>query len=212
MSRTRIKICGITRESDALAAAFAGADAIGLVFYAPSPRGVTIEAAQRIVAKLPAFVSVVGLFVDAERAVVDRVCAALPLDLLQFHGAESEAYCRSFGRPYIKAIQVAAATDITAILDTYASARSVLLDTWREGMPGGTGTSFDWNAVPQNAGSRIVLAGGLNPENVGAAIAQTCAYGVDVSGGVESAPGHKSAEKIRAFIQAVQRADAEKVK
>ncbi len=211
MSRTRIKICGITRESDALAAAFAGADAIGLVFYAPSPRALTIEAAQQVVAGLPPFISVVGLFVNAERALVEHACAALPLDLLQFHGAETEQYCRGFDRPYMKAIRVAPDTDVAMHVDSYGSASAILLDTWREGTPGGTGKTFDWDAVPETAGSRIVLAGGLTPENVGTAIAQTSVYGVDVSGGVESAPGQKSSEKIRAFIHSVQRVDAEKI-
>jgi phosphoribosylanthranilate isomerase len=212
VSRTRIKICGITRSGDACAAAYAGADAIGLVFYAASPRALTVEAAQQLVASLPAFVSVVGLFVDAKRSLVESACAGLPLDLLQFHGAESEAYCSSFGRPYMKAMRVAADTDVAAQLGAYASASAILLDTWREGVPGGTGLSFDWKQVPaQHAASRIVLAGGLNPLNVGAAIAQTGVYGVDVSGGVESAPGLKSIDKIRAFISAVQRADAEKM-
>lgn len=210
MSRTRIKICGITCNSDALVAADAGADAIGLVFYAASPRALNIESAQRVVAGLPAFVTLVGLFVDAERSLVANACAGLPLDLLQFHGSEPEAYCSSFERPYMKAIRVAKDTDVAAQVGAYASASAILLDTWREGVPGGTGLSFDWNQVPsQRTGTRIVLAGGLNPANVGAAITQTGAYGVDVSGGVETAPGRKSADKIRAFTQAVQRADAD---
>ncbi len=208
MSRTRIKICGITRESDALSAAHAGADAIGLVFYAASPRALTIDAAVQVVAKLPAFVSVVGLFVNAEHEFVDRACAVLPLDLLQFHGDETADYCESFNRPYMKAIRVAADTDVAARLKAYPGASAVLLDTWHQDKAGGTGETFDWSVVPRDSGSRLVLAGGLNPGNVGAALAQTDVYGVDVSGGVEDSPGLKSTDQIRAFIQAVQCADA----
>jgi phosphoribosylanthranilate isomerase len=210
VSRTRIKICGLTRKSDALEATSAGVDAIGLVFYAPSPRALSIEAAQRLVDGLPPFVSVVGLFVDAKRVLVESACAALPLDLLQFHGAESEQYCGSFGMPYMKAIRVAADTDLAMQVDSYPGASALLLDTWRQGVPGGTGETFDWSTVPHAAARRCVLAGGLTPANVGAAIAQTSVYGVDVSGGVESAPGQKSAEKIRAFVHAVEQADLKK--
>jgi phosphoribosylanthranilate isomerase len=206
--RTRIKICGITCHGDAQEAVYAGVDAIGLVFYPPSPRALDIASAKQVVAGLPPFVCLVGLFVDAERAQVEQACAALPLGLLQFHGDESEAYCRSFGLPYMKAVRVAADTDVNLQLGAYASASALLLDTWRQGTPGGTGETFDWNAVPAGAGPRCVLAGGLTPENVGAAIAQTDVYGVDVSGGVESAPGQKCAIKMHAFVHAVQRADA----
>jgi phosphoribosylanthranilate isomerase len=209
--RTRIKICGITCPGDAREAAFAGVDAIGLVFYPPSPRAVDIERARNVVADLPPFVSLVGLFVNADRQQVQRTCAALPLDVLQFHGEETESYCRSFDRPYLKAIRVAAETDVARQLEAYPGASALLLDTYRAGVPGGTGETFDWRAVPRSAASRCILAGGLTPDNVGAAIAQTSVYGVDVSGGVESAPGQKSAGKIHAFVHAVREADIKRV-
>jgi phosphoribosylanthranilate isomerase len=210
VSRTRVKICGITRESDALTAAYAGADAVGLVFYAPSKRAVSIDAAARAVAALPAFVTVVGLFVNADSQFVERACREVPLGLLQFHGDEPEDYCTRFGRPYMKAIRVSPETNVSEEAGKFPTARALLLDTWRDGQPGGTGESFDWQLVPPEAGPRIVLAGGLNADNVQRAIIQTSPYGVDVSGGVEDAPGEKSREKIRAFMQAVGRADMEK--
>jgi phosphoribosylanthranilate isomerase len=210
VSRTRVKICGITSQRDAQWAAEAGADAIGLVFYGPSKRAVSVDEAVSAVAGLPAFVTVVGLFVNAQSQLVEQACREVPLDLLQFHGDEPEDYCTGFGRPYTKAIRVSAETSVGEEIARYPTARSLLLDTWRDGQPGGTGESFDWSLVPQSVGSRIVLAGGLNADNVQRAIIQTAPYAVDVSGGVEHAPGEKSREKMRAFMQAVQRADMEK--
>lgn len=205
--RTRVKICGITRIEDALAAARAGADAIGLVFYAPSPRAVTAAQAQAICAALPPFVSTVGLFVDAEPAAVAAVLQQVPLDLLQFHGDETAEYCRQFARPFLKAVRMREATDVAALRAQFNQARALLLDTYRAGVPGGTGEVFDWRRVPPALAAQIVLAGGLNPDNVGAAIQQARPYAVDVSGGVESAAGIKDIARINAFIAAVERAD-----
>lgn len=205
--RTRVKICGITRIEDALAAAHAGADAIGLVFYSRSPRAVDIDAARAICAALPPFVTTVGLFVDAEPAAIHAILEKVPLDTLQFHGAESPEYCDQFGRPFLKALRMHDSIDIAAERQQYRAARALLLDTYRPGVPGGTGEIFDWQRVPGELAGHIVLAGGLNPANVGAAIETVRPYAVDVSGGVESAPGIKDAQRIRDFIAAVSRAD-----
>jgi phosphoribosylanthranilate isomerase len=205
--RTRVKICGITRIEDALAAVQSGADAIGLVFYPQSPRAVSMEAAREICAALPPFVATVGLFVDAEPAAVQAILQVVPLDLLQFHGAESPQYCTQFARPFLKALRMRDSTDIDEVRMQYDAARALLLDTYRPGVPGGTGEVFDWERVPRELAGAIVLAGGLNADNVGAAIMQARPYAVDVSGGVESAPGIKNAQRIEAFIDAVNRAD-----
>ena len=201
--RVRSKICGITRVEDALAAVAAGADAIGLVFYAKSPRAVSIEQAQAIVAALPPFVTSVGLFVDMPREQLQALLAQVPLDLLQFHGNEAPAACEGFGRPYIKALRVRPDQDVAALMAPYVGARGILLDTFVEGVPGGTGAAFDWSLVPQDSAQAIILAGGLTAENVAAAIGQVRPYAVDVSGGVEAGRGIKDAGKIRAFLQAV---------
>lgn len=201
--RTRVKICGITRIEDALAAVQHGCDAIGLVFYAKSPRHVSIEQAARIVATLPPFVSAVGLFVDAAPEEVQNVLAKVGLDLLQFHGDESPQACRQFGVPYLKAIRVKPDTNLLQCASDYADARALLLDTYSEGMAGGTGKMFDWKLIPPSLSSSIVLAGGLNAENVGDAIRQVRPYAVDVSGGVELSKGIKDASKIAAFMRGV---------
>ncbi|MGM8225690.1 phosphoribosylanthranilate isomerase [Cellvibrio sp. ARAG 10.3] len=200
MARTRIKICGITSVTDALAAQVAGADAIGLVFYEPSPRAVDIELAREIACSVGPFVTVVGLFVDAEPAYVNTVLAQVPLHVLQFHGDETPAYCESFGRPYLKAIRMRPELDTRSAIADYPSATAILLDAYRPGIPGGTGETFDWQRVPQDSGKTIILAGGLTPANVAEAIRSTHVYGVDVSGGVESAPGQKDAAKVKEFI------------
>lgn len=184
-------------------AAEAGADAIGLVFYPPSPRAVTIQQARAIIAALPPFVTVVGLFVDASRCELGEILDAVPLDVLQFHGDESPADCEGFHRPYLKALRVKPGDDIAGQIDRYANSSGILLDTFVPGVPGGTGEAFDWTLVPQGLGKPIILAGGLTPENVGSAIAQVQPYAVDVSGGVEASRGIKDAEKIRAFVRAV---------
>ncbi|VXB98645.1 N-(5'-phosphoribosyl)anthranilate isomerase [Pseudomonas sp. 8AS] len=204
MSAVRSKICGITRVEDALAAAAAGADAIGLVFYAKSPRAVSVAQARQIIAALPPFVTTVGLFVDAGRDELRQILAQVPLDLLQFHGDERAEQCEGHGRPYIKALRVKAGDDVAAQVARYPGAAGVLLDTFVEGVPGGTGLAFDWSLVPADLSKPVILAGGLTPENVAAAIARVRPYAVDVSGGVESAKGIKDADKIRAFIRAAQ--------
>jgi phosphoribosylanthranilate isomerase len=206
LSVVRCKICGITRLEDALAAVDAGADAIGLVFYAKSPRAVTVQQAQAIVAGLPPFVTTVGLFVDCQRSELNAILDAVPLDLLQFHGDESPAACEGFRRPYIKALRVKPGDDVAARIGMYGSAAGVLLDTFVPGVPGGTGEAFDWSLVPQGLTVPIILAGGLTPENVRAAIERVRPYAVDVSGGVEASKGVKDSGKIHAFVRAVRSA------
>lgn len=201
--RTRVKICGITRPEDARAAAGLGVDAIGLVFYAPSPRAVTIVQAQSIVAALPPFVTVVGLFVDAAATEVKAVLQAVRIDTLQFHGQETAAQCGGYGRPYIKALRMHEDRDVSASVDAYAEASGVLLDTHHEQLAGGTGTAFDWTRVPARLALPVILAGGLTPQNVAAAVRQVRPYAVDVSGGVEATKGIKDQQKMAAFIQAV---------
>ncbi|MCG7946879.1 MAG: phosphoribosylanthranilate isomerase [Candidatus Thiodiazotropha taylori] len=205
--RTRIKICGITRTEDALTATRLGADAIGLVFYPPSPRLVSAEQAQRIVKSLPPFVTVVGLFVNEDRAVIEQILNQVPLDLLQFHGDESAEDCSGFGRPWIKAIRMRQDTDLLSLEQQYKDASGLLLDTYQAGVPGGTGKTFDWDLVPESLAGRVILAGGLNSENVTRAVASLHPYAVDVSGGVEAAKGIKDAAKIEAFITGVMRGD-----
>lgn len=212
LHRTRVKICGITRIEDMHAAVAAGADAIGLVFYAASPRAVTIEQAALIVAATPALVTTVGLFVDATTTEVEQVLRRVPLDMLQFHGDESEASCRQFGRPYMKAIRLRDETDLQRAAQQYASARALLVDTYVKGVPGGTGQVFDWQRLPKHLSKPLVLAGGLTPDNVSAAIIQAAPWAVDVSGGVEAVdeqgkalPGIKSAAAISAFMRGVTR-------
>ncbi|ROH88561.1 phosphoribosylanthranilate isomerase [Pseudomethylobacillus aquaticus] len=201
--RTRVKICGITRVEDALAAVAAGADAIGLVFYAPSPRCVSVERAAEIAAAIPAFVSVVGLFVDASRDQVEQVLQAVPLDLLQFHGEEPPDYCRQFARPYIKAVAVREGTNLLQYAADYHDARGLLLDTYHAAMPGGTGQVFDWGLIPADLARPVILAGGLQADNVAQAIAQVRPYAVDVSGGVEQSKGIKDAARMAAFMRGV---------
>ena len=206
-TRTRSKICGITCPEDALTVASQGADAIGLVFYPPSPRNVSIEQAKAVISALPPFVTTVGLFVDADEADVKSILEWVPLDLLQFHGNESEEYCRSFGRPYFKAIRMAEEVDLNEEAARYASASALLLDSYQKGVPGGTGDAFNWARIPDGLDKPIILAGGLGPENVEEAIRTVRPYAVDVSSGVEAAKGIKDAEKIIAFMRGVERAD-----
>lgn len=208
MSVVRSKICGITRIEDALIAAEAGADAIGLVFYAKSPRAVSVQQARAIIAALPPFVTTVGLFVDASRDELSAILEVVPLDLLQFHGDESPAACAGFSRPYIKALRVRPGEDVAARIEPYGNASGILLDTYVHGVPGGTGQAFDWALAPQGLSTPIILAGGLTPENVRSAIEQVRPYAVDVSGGVEASKGIKDAEKVRAFVRAVKGACA----
>tara|TARA_R100001244_G_scaffold6846_5_gene8922 strand:- start:2332 stop:2955 length:624 start_codon:yes stop_codon:yes gene_type:complete len=204
LSVVRSKICGITRIEDALVAADAGADAIGLVFYGKSPRAVSLQQAQAIIAALPPFVTTVGLFVDASSSELSAILDAVPLDLLQFHGDETPDDCERFQRPYIKALRVQPGVDLAAQIALYSAAAGVLLDTFVAGVPGGTGEAFDWSLVPRGLNMPIILAGGLTPDNVRCAIEQVQPYAVDVSGGVEASKGIKDAEKIRAFTRAVR--------
>lgn len=203
--RTRIKICGLTHPEAAFAAAQLGVDAVGLVFYERSPRCLSPDRAREIVAALPPFVTVVGLFLDAPTALVEKVLAAVALDVLQFHGSEEHAYCVSFWRPYIKAVPMGAAIDAIAYARAYPDAAGLLLDSNRLGKAGGSGRTFDWQRVPQDLGRPIVLAGGLNVGNVAAAITATSPWAVDVSSGVETTPGIKDPALMRAFCREVAR-------
>lgn len=204
--RVRIKICGITRVEDAFAAVSEGVDALGLVFHPASPRHVSVAAAAVIAQRVPAFVTVVALFVDADRAAIERVVNQVQPDLLQFHGAEDEAFCNSFGRPYIKALRVRDSTELGRQAAQYPSAKALLLDSYKAGVPGGTGETFNWNLIPEAMRNTCVLAGGLNADNVAAAVRLLRPYAVDVSGGVELEKGIKDSAKIRHFVQQVHRA------
>lgn len=206
--RTRVKICGITRPEDGVAAAHAGADAIGLVFYAPSPRAVDIAKAQAIVAALPPFVTVVALFVDPTAVEVETVLQNVVVDVLQFHGNEAPEFCARFSRPYLKALRMREGIDLATEATRYASAQGLLLDTYKEGVAGGTGESFDWIRVPRNLTVPIILAGGLTPVNIATAIQQARPYAVDVSGGVEAAKGIKDAVKMAALMGEVKRVES----
>lgn len=205
---TRIKICGITRPEDAEQAAKLGADAIGLVFYGPSPRNVDIEQACAIVAVLPPFVTSVGLFVNASADEIHSVLEQVNLDLLQFHGDESPEFCASFDRPWIKAIRMAEGVDLQVEAERYSQSWGLLLDAYHPALPGGTGESFEWTRVPDDMPTSVVLAGGLSAENVGEAIRIVRPYAVDVSGGVEAEKGVKDWGKMADFIAAVRAADA----
>lgn len=184
----------------------AGVDALGFVFYAPSPRAVTSAQAAVLMRSVPAFVTRVGLFVDADAATIRSVLSEVPLELLQFHGDEEDAFCAQFGRPWIKAIRVREPTQLRQSLAAFPGASALLLDAWDPAAPGGTGLTFDWSWVPEHTSQPLILAGGLHADNVTQAIRQTRPYAVDVSGGVESARGIKAAEKIHAFMAGVQRA------
>jgi phosphoribosylanthranilate isomerase len=202
--RTRIKICGITSVEDALAATRLGADAIGLVFYPPSPRYVEVEQAAEIAAALPPFVTTVALFVNADEQTIADVVSRVRIDLIQFHGNECKDYCGLHQRPYIKAVRMSDDVDLDKQLNDFSQARGLLLDTYKAGVPGGTGEQFNWDRVPAHLADKIILAGGLTPENVKDAVVQVHPYAVDVSGGVESAPGKKDTEKMARFIEAVR--------
>ncbi|NWG86320.1 MAG: phosphoribosylanthranilate isomerase [Hydrogenophilaceae bacterium] len=208
MAHTRVKICGITRIEDALAAAHAGADAVGLVFYDKSPRKLGLDQGRAIVAALPPFVTTVALFVDPEAAEVKSVIEAVQPDLLQFHGDESPEFCRGFGRPYLKAVRVRPGLDLLQYAARFSEARGLLLDTFVEGEAGGTGQRFDWDLIPQDLPKPMVLAGGLSPANVAQAIRQVRPWAVDVSSGVEAGKGIKDATKVVAFMKEVRNADA----
>lgn len=201
--RTRVKICGITRIEDAKAAIEAGADAIGLVFYEPSPRSVTIEQAAEIARSVPAFVTVTALFVNPDERYVQDVLEKVRIDLIQFHGDEDNAFCCQFNRPFIKAQRVRQASDVVASCMRFPDALAILLDAYKPGVPGGTGETFDWSLVPEELEKPIILAGGLGPDNVADAISRIAPYALDVSGGVEAQKGIKDASKIQAFLNEV---------
>lgn len=206
----RVKICGITRLQDLHAACAAGADALGFVFYAKSPRNVSVAQAAALVAALPPFIQSVGLFVNAAPEFVAEVLAAVPLDLLQFHGDESPAECARHGRPFLKAIRVAPDTDLLKSASDFSASRGLLLDAYVPGVPGGTGERFDWSLIPANLPLPVVLSGGLDPDNVAAAVRRVQPWAVDVSSGVEQslvvngatvvAKGIKDAARIAQFI------------
>ena len=221
--RTRVKICGITRIDDGLIAAQAGADAIGLVF-AQSPRQVTTELARSIAAAMPPFVTVVGLFVDADAEAVRAILGSVRLDLLQFHGSEAPDFCRQFSKPYIKAVSMREGVDVSATAAAYADAAGLLLDTHSDQVAGGSGRTFDWSRVPAGVSKPLILAGGLNPDNVAEAVRRVRPYAVDVSSGVEvqadvqgrtnvagagragATKGIKDPARVQAFIEAVHNA------
>lgn len=205
--RTRIKICGLTRETDVDAAVAAGADAVGFVFYAKSPRAVTVARAAELARRLPPFVTPVGLFVNAASAEITAACAAIPTLLLQFHGDESPADCEAPGRPYLRAARMVPGLDLLDFALRYRSACGLLLDAHVEGYGGG-GKVFDWSLVPRSAPLPLVLSGGLNPANVADGVRQLRPWAVDVSSGVESAKGIKDADAIHRFCAAVRDADA----
>ncbi len=202
--KTYIKICGITRSEDAIAAAQLGANALGLVFYPPSPRAVSIPQAQAIAKVTPPFVQLVGLFVNATVEEIEEVLKEIPLNLLQFHGEEMPDFCEQFHRPYIKALHIKEGLDLNEQVRAYKNARGVLLDTFNPILKGGTGETFDWTKIPQHLEKPLILAGGLNAANVKQAILQANPSAVDVSGGVEETKGIKSFAKMQAFIQAIQ--------
>ncbi|WP_293934857.1 phosphoribosylanthranilate isomerase [Iodobacter sp.] len=205
--KTRIKVCGLRDADMALRTAELGADAIGLVFYPPSPRHVEIDAAMQIVAVLPAFVSSVGLFVDADVSFVRGVLNKVPLDLLQFHGDETPEYCWQFGRPYLKALRVRPDINLVEYAQRYVDGlcKGILVDAFVEGVPGGTGEAFDWDLLPKSLPLPLILSGGLHSDNVYAAICKVKPWAVDVSSGVESSKGIKDAAKIAAFINQAER-------
>ena len=204
--RTRIKICGLSRDADVEAAVEAGADAIGFVFYPPSPRYVTVQRAAELAKRIPPFVDVVGLFVNEAQEGVQAACDALPINVLQFHGDEDAAYCRQFSRPWLRAARVRPGLDLVEFARSFSEARGLLLDAFVEGYGGG-GHVFDWTLIPPGLPAHLVLSGGLNAENVGDAIRRVRPAAVDVSSGVEMSKGIKDHDKMRAFVAAVRAAD-----
>ncbi|MSQ58220.1 MAG: phosphoribosylanthranilate isomerase [Betaproteobacteria bacterium] len=204
---TAVKICGITKTEHGLAAAHAGAHAIGLVFAPRSPRRIASEVAQAIALAMPPFVTTVGLFADPPAALVNDVLEKVPLQMLQFHGDETPEFCRQFGLPYLKAVRVKPGIPLLECARRFSDAKGLLLDAFVEGNHGGTGASFDWNLIPARLTLPIVLAGGLTPDNVGAAIRAVRPWAVDVSSGVEQEKGVKDPVKIAAFMEEVRNAD-----
>jgi phosphoribosylanthranilate isomerase len=205
-TRTRVKICGLTREEDIDAAVNAGADAIGFVFYPPSPRYVSLERAASLCKRVPPFVTLVGLFVNADAAFVRQHIEALPLTCLQFHGDEIASQCNSFGLPYLKAARVKEGVNLLNYAASFADAQGLLLDAWVDAFGGG-GKTFDWSLIPSPMSLPVILSGGLDANNVSVAVRLIKPWAVDVSSGVEVAKGIKDAAKIAAFIAGVRNAD-----
>jgi phosphoribosylanthranilate isomerase len=202
--RTRVKICGLRHADDVVAAANAGADALGFVFYPPSPRAVDSQQAKHLVAQVPSFITSVGLFVNASAEAIAQILQQVPLTLLQFHGDESPAFCQQFGLPWIKAVRMRPEINLLQVQESYHQAQGLLLDTYQQGTPGGTGARFDWQAIDKELRHEIILAGGLDVSNVTDAISQIQPWAVDVSGGVESSKGIKDHAKIAAFMAKVR--------
>jgi len=205
--RTRVKICGFTQVQNAVDAAHLGVDAIGLVFYPPSPRHVSIEKAVEIVKALPAFVTVVALFVDETEARIREVLNNVAIDCIQFHGDETVQQCRLYNKPYMKAIRMKPELDVMVLAEEYNDASAILLDAYHPGIKGGSGSKFDWDLIPKNCSLPVVLAGGLQVDNAKQAVQSVKAYALDVSSGVESSKGIKDVAKMAAFIQAINEGD-----
>jgi phosphoribosylanthranilate isomerase len=206
--RTRVKICGIRETAHARVAAEAGADAIGFVFYGPSPRFVQADEAAPIAKSLPPYMSAVGLFVDASEAEVRAVLDRVPLDLLQFQGEESPEFCARFGKPFVRAVRMVEGTDLLEYAHRFSGAKALLVDAHAPGLPGGTGRTFDWSVIPPGLPIPLILSGGLDADNVGRAVREVRPWAVDVSSGVESARGVKDPRRIVEFIRSVRREDA----
>jgi phosphoribosylanthranilate isomerase len=204
---TRIKICGLTQLEDVIAAVHSGANALGLVFYEKSPRYVSLPQAIELTEVVFPFVTIVGLFVNPTAESVREVLKYVHLDVLQFHGEESPEFCAQFGRPYLKALRVRKGMDLVKYATDYVGAQGLLLDTYVEGIHGGTGSAFDWSLIPHDLPLPVIISGGLNDSNVAAAIRQIRPYAVDVSSSVEISKGIKDAEKIALFIAAVNKID-----
>jgi len=212
--KIRVKICGITTIEDAQNVCDSGVDALGLVFYEKSPRNVSIETAKSICANIPPFITSVGLFLDASKEFVNSVLASVPLDLLQFHGSETPEYCTSFNRPYIKVVgmkSISNEEEFANYANQYKDAKGFLIDSHATGKAGGTGKTFDWDSVPQSFKKPIILAGGLNPDNIADALNQASVYGVDLSSGVERKPGIKDKQKISKLMTAIQNIECERI-
>ncbi|MCN4144873.1 MAG: phosphoribosylanthranilate isomerase [Thiohalomonas sp.] len=203
---SRVKICGITNKYDAKLACDSGADAIGLVFYPASPRFVSNKQAADVLSVLPPFITSVALFVNTQRQEIEQVLDEVAIDLIQFHGDETEQFCASFKRPYIKAVRMKQGLDLYQVQNDYTGARGLLLDTYKKGVPGGTGEVFNWDKIPHDLILPVILAGGLVPENITQAIQQVKPYAVDVSGGVEASKGKKDRQKIIRFMEGVKNA------
>lgn len=208
--RTRVKICGFTDTDQAQFAAQMGIDALGLVFYPPSPRAIDCTQAQAIIRSLPPFITIVALFVNETAEQINQVLKQTGADMIQFHGDESPEFCRSFARPFIKAIRVQDDTDIIAESKRYTDARGLLLDAWHPDSHGGTGTQFNWDQVPDQCELPLILAGGLTPDNIQQALHTSQLDTVDISSGVEFAKGQKSPEKIASFLQQINQFDQTK--